>query len=334
MTIKTILMGAAGAVALLTGAQSAMAQDGELTVAYFLEWPMPFEFAKVNGLYDEALGMKVNWVSFETGTAMSAAMASGDVQIAVSQGVPPFVVAASAGQDLQVLDVAVSYADNDNCVVRSDLEITKDSAAELAGLKVAVPLGTAAHYGYLSQMAHFGVDPASMTIIDMAPPDGSAALAQGAVDMMCGYGGSLRTAMEYGNVLLTGAEKTELGILVFDVTSAPASFVAENPDVVAKFLAVTAKMNAGWNDGSMVEEMIPVIAQDSGMDEQAVRDFMATFTFPSIEEQLSAKWLGSNAPVFMKGVAQVFVDAGSIPSANDSYESNVNTGPLAAAGAM
>ncbi len=334
MTFKTTLMGAAAAVALLAGPQAALAQDGEITVAYFLEWPMPFEFAKVNGLYDEALGMKVNWVSFETGTAMSAAMASGDVQISVSQGVPPFVVAASAGQDLQVLDVAVSYADNDNCVVRADREITKDNAAELAGSKVAVPLGTAAHYGFLRQMDHFGVDVASLTVVDMAPPDGSAALAQGAVDMMCGYGGSLRTAMQYGNVLLTGAEKEDLGILVFDVTSAPAQFVAENPDVVANFLAVTAKMNAGWNDGSMVEEMIPVIAQDSGMDEQAVRDFMATFVFPSIEEQLSAKWLGGNAQEFMKGVAQVFVDAGSIPSANASYDGNVNTGPLAAAGAM
>ena len=40
---------------------------------------------------------------------------------------PPFVVATSAGQDLQALDVAVSYADNDNCVVRSELEIDKDS---------------------------------------------------------------------------------------------------------------------------------------------------------------------------------------------------------------
>lgn len=333
MTFKTTLMGAA-AVALLAGPQAALAQDGEITVAYFLEWPMPFEYAKVNGLYDEALGMKVNWVSFDTGTAMSAAMASGDVQISVSQGVPPFVVAASAGQDLQIIDVAVSYADNDNCVVRADREITKDNAAELSGSKVAVPLGTAAHYGFLRQMDYFGVDVASLTVVDMAPPDGSAALAQGAVDMMCGYGGSLRTAMQYGNVLLTGAEKEELGILVFDVTSSPASFVADNPDVVAKFLAVTAKMNAGWNDGSMVEEMIPVIAQDSGMDEQAVRDFMATFVFPSIEEQLSAKWLGGNAQEFMKGVAQVFVDAGSIPSANDSYDGNVNTGPLAAAGAM
>ena len=82
----------------------------------------------------------------------------GDVQISVSQGVPPFVVAASAGQDLQILDVAVSYSDNDNCVVSSGLEIDKDNAGELAGKKVAVPLGTAAHYGFLKQMSHFGVD--------------------------------------------------------------------------------------------------------------------------------------------------------------------------------
>jgi taurine transport system substrate-binding protein len=38
--------------------------------------------------------------------------------------------------------------------------------------------------------------------------------------------------------------------------------------------------------------------------------------------------MGANAATFMKGVAEVFVDAGSIPSANDSYEGNVNTAPL------
>ena len=332
MKFKTTLTGAVASAALFAGANAALSE--ELTVAYFLEWPMPFEYAKVMGTYDEALGMTVNWVSFDTGTAMSAAMASGDVQIAVSQGVPPFVVAASAGQDLQVLDVAVSYADNDNCVVRSDLEIDASNAGDLAGSKVAVPLGTAAHYGFLKQMDHFGVDISGLEVVDMAPPDGAAAIAQGAVDMMCGWGGSLRRALEHGNVLLTGAEKQDLGILVFDVTSAPASFVAENPDVVATFLKVTADANAAWNDGSMTDEMLPVIAQDAGMDVEATAATMATFVFPSVEEQLSGAWLGGAAQDFMKGVAGVFVEAGSIPSANDSYEGNVNAGPLQAASEM
>ncbi len=332
MTGRNTLMSAVAGLALLAGLP-AQAQE-EITVAYFLEWPMPFEYAKVMGTYDEALGVKVNWRAFDTGTAMSAAMASGDVQFAISQGVPPFVVATSAGQDLQIIDVAVSYSDNDNCVVRTDLEITKDNASELAGTRVAVPIGTAAHYGFLKQMAHFGVDVSTLQIVDMAPPDGAAAIAQGAVDMACGFGGGLGRMKEHGDVLLTGAEKEELGILVFDVTTSPAAFLAENPELAAKFVKVTADANAMWNEGSKKAEMIEVIAKDAGMDvETATRD-IGTFVFPSIDEQLSAKWLGGGSQEFMKGVAEVFVTAGSIPAALDSYEGVVNTAPLEAAKGM
>ena len=152
--IRSIALAAGAAVVLAAQAASALE---EMTVAYFLEWPMPFQHAKVQGAYDEALGVKVNWVSFESGTAMSAAMASGDVQMAVSQGATPVVVATSAGQDLQILDVAISYADNDNCVVAERHEIDQGSAKELEGKKVGLPQGTTAHFGFLRQMQHFGV---------------------------------------------------------------------------------------------------------------------------------------------------------------------------------
>ena len=333
MIKKTMTSVVAGAVFALSGA-AAMADGHEITVGYFLEWPMPFQYAKEKGMYDEALGAKVNWVSFDTGTAMSAAMASGDVQMSVSQGVPPFVVATSAGQDLQILDVAVSYADNDNCVVAEALEIDKSNAGELAGKKVAVPLGTAAHYGFLKQMGHFGVDAGSMDIVDMAPAEGAVALEQGAVDMFCGWGGALRRANEFGNNLLTGAEKTELGILVFDVTSGPAGWVAENGDMVAKFLKVTADANAMWADEANHAEMLPVIAKDAGMDEDATMSTISTFTFPTVDDQLSGAWLGGNAQSFMKGVAEVFVEAGSIEGALDTYDNAVNTGPLSSAQGM
>ena len=327
MTLRTKTISAAAALAMLAGATAAKA---EITIAYFLEWPMPFQYAKVKGWYDEALGTKVNWRAFDTGTAMSAAMASGDVQLSVSQGVPPFVVAVSAGQDLQIVDVAVSYSDNDNCVVAEALEIDKTNAKELEGKKVAAPMGTAAHYGFLKQMNHFGVDISTMDVVNMAPPEGAAALAQGAVDLFCGYGGSVRRAMEYGNVLLTGQEKEDLGILVFDVTSGPADYIAENPDVVAEFLAVTAKANAMWADPANRDEMLPVLAKDSGMDLEATAAMIEVFVFPPVDEQLTGKWLGGGAQDFMKGVADVFVEAGSIDAALDTYESNVNIGPLQA----
>ncbi len=321
-TIKFAIAAALGAVATVS-----FAQPKEITVAYFLEWPMPYLAAKAAGTYDKEMGVKVNRRSFETGTAMSAAMASGDVQIAVSQGVPPFVVAASGGQSIQVVDIAVSYSDNDNCVVSKKLEIDKSSAKELAGKTVAVPLGTAAHYGFLRQMDHFGVAVSSLKVINMAPPEGAAALAQGSVDFACGYGGGLTRMKEYGNVLLTGKEKEALGILVFDVTSSPTNFIAENQQLLSKFLKVTANANTQWN-AKKDPAMLKVIAKESGMDEAAAAKSIATMSFPSAKDQLSKQWLGGNAQTFMKGVADVFMTAGNIKKVLPSYDKSVNTAPL------
>ncbi|WP_299475544.1 ABC transporter substrate-binding protein [uncultured Roseibium sp.] len=331
MTYRSKLFGTLAALGMVAGMPATSAAQ-ELTVAYFLEWPMPFQYAKEKGLYDEALGVPINWVSFDTGTAMSAAMASGDVQIAVSQGVPPFVVAASAGQDLILTDIAVSYSENDNCVVAETLEIDKNNAKELEGKQVGVPIGTAAHYGFLSQMKHFDVDISTMEIVDMAPADGAAAFAQGSLDMVCGWGGALRRMLEHGNVLLTGAEKEELGILVFDGISVPADFAAEESEMLTKFLKVTAEANAMWNSGENKAEMIEVIAKDAGMDVDATEATLATFTFPNVEDKLSDKWMGGNVQTFMLGVADVFQGAGSIPQALDSYVDTVDSSYLAATG--
>lgn len=331
MTFKTIAATLAAGVSAAAMLHAPVANAAEeITVAYFLEWPTPNQFAQAKEIYEKELGVKINWRSFDAGTAMSAAMASGDVQISFSQGIPPFVVATSAGQDLQVVDVAVSYSDNDNCVARSSLEITKDNAKELEGKEVGVPLGTAAHYGFLKQMAHFGVDTSTMKIVDMAPPDGAAAFANGNLDMVCGWGGPLRRMKEYGNVLLSGAEKEALGIHVFDATTVSTSWAKENPELLAKFLKVTADMNAKFASGES-GAMIPVIAQAAGMDESATKDTMAGFSFPTIEEQLSEKWLGGGTQKFLKEVADFFVQQGTIDKARDSYDDAVDASYLAAA---
>ncbi len=309
------------------------ARADALTVAYFLEWPTPSQFAQVKKIYDKELGVSVKWVSFDAGTAMSAAMASGDVQISFSQGIPPFVIAASAGQDLQVVDVAVSYSENDNCVVRSSLEIDKENAKELEGKQIAIPLGTAVHYGFLKQMQHLGVNTSTMKIVDMAPADSAAAFANGNLDMVCGWGGALLRMKEHGNVLMSGAEKEKLGIQVFDATTVSSQWAQENPDLLAKFLKVTADMNAKFAANGSAN-MLPVIAKAAGMDIEAGKKTMAGFKFPNIKEQLSKKWLGGGTQKFLKEVGDFFVKQGVIPKARSDYESAVDSSYLEAASKM
>ena len=326
--MKLYLGTAVLAFATIGAAMPALSQD-QLTVAYFQEWPMPFQFAKAEGAYDEQLGVPINWVAFESGTAMSAAMAAGDVQIAVSQGVLPFIAATSAGQDLKIIDIAASYADNENCVVAAGLEIDQESAAELEGKRVAVPMGTGAQYTFLQLMAHLQVDTTTMSIVDMAPAEGAAALSQGNVDMACGWGGALARMMEYGNVLLTGAEKEEIGILSFDLITTTGGFAAEQPQLLADFVAVTAEVNAEWNSGEQREEMLPVIAQDAGMEPAVAGDTIDDFVFLSVEQLQSDAWLGGRVGTYLDGAAAFFHDVGTVPAILPSYGALIDMVPLA-----
>lgn len=331
MKFKTTLT--AMAVALTATTNAAQALD-ELVVAYFLEWPTPNQFAQHNKLYSEKMGIPVKWVSFDAGTAMSAAMASGDVHISFSQGVTPFLVATAAGQDLQIVDIAVTYSDNDNCVVRSELEIDASNvAAELPGKKVAVPLGTAAHSGFLAQMKHFGIDEASLTIVDMAPSDSAAAFSQPNTDlaMACGWGGSLRTMKEHGNVLLSGQEKQDVVGKVFDVTSIPTSFGEENPDVLAKFLAITAEMNAMY--AADRAPMMEAISKEAGMDMEGTTAVMDVFGFPTVEVQLSDEWMGGGVAQYLTDSAAALEASGKITALSD-YSALVNSSYLEAAAGM
>ena len=72
---QTLKMAVAGLALMSTTAFAG--GHGSITVGYFLEWPMPFQFAKQMGTYEEELGVSIDWVSFESGVKMSAAMASG-----------------------------------------------------------------------------------------------------------------------------------------------------------------------------------------------------------------------------------------------------------------
>ena len=335
MKLTTKLMGAVASVAMLAGAGAAVA-DGhleEITVAYFLEWPTPNQFAQANKLYEEALGVKVNWVSFDAGTAMSAAMASGDVHISYSQGVTPFLVATAAGQDLQVVDIAVSYSDNDNCVVRTELEISKDNVMDLKGKKVAVPLGTAAHSGFLAQIKYFGMSESDFTIVDMAPSDSAAAFSQPNTDlaMVCGWGGSLRKMKEHGNTIISGAEKESVVGKVFDVTSVPTSFGEENPELLAKFLKVTADMNAKYAADS--SSMMEGIAKEAGMDLEGTTAVIGTFVFPDTATQLSDEWLGGGVAKILAASAASLEEGGKIKALPD-YNAVINTSYLEAASKM
>ena len=316
---------AAVAVALAVAAPlggAAQAMD-EITVAYFLEWPSPNLIAKADGTFEKEMGVKVNWRAFGNGNEMSRAMASGDVQIAYSQGLVPFVVAVSKGQSLKTVGIAVSYAENDNCIVRNDAGISKNNAKDLEGKRVASPIGNVTHYKLLRTLDHLKVDASKVRLVQMNPPEGAAALSRGDVVMACGFGGALRRMMEYGKPLMTAKEQESIGIRVFDVVSVTEDFANEHPDLLVKFLQITEDSNKEFIANP--SKYLPVVAKESGMSVEDSQSMVKLFGFPTRDEQLSAAWMDGTVQDFINQVAKFYVDQGELPKALDDYGPTIDS---------
>ena len=201
-------------------------------MAYFLEWPTANQVAQVEQTYDGRLGMTVNWLPFGSGGDMALAMESGDIDIAYSQGLTPFANFVTSGSELEIVGVAVSYADADNCVAHPDYGVTAANAAEtLAGQKVYAPVGNVTHYKLLKMLGHLGV---ALDSFEHVPSDGGAAAVaafeSGDVAMACAFGGGvLRMLAAGGNLVMTGSEQEAIGIRVFDIISIPTQFGVDHP---------------------------------------------------------------------------------------------------------
>ena len=310
-----IMIAVGGAAALFMTSASAL---DKLTVAYFLEWPTANQVAQANKTYDEALGLEVEWRAFGNGNEMSQAMASGDVQIAYSQGLVPWVVAVSNGLPLKLVGVAVSYAEADNCVVHGDAGITQANAAELEGKKIATPIGNVTHYKLLRMLDHLGVDASKVNMVQMNGADASVALARGDVAVGCAFGGPLQRMKEVGSVLMTASEQEAIGIRVFDVVSVTESFANDHADLLTKFMQVTDQANAAYNENP--GEFEETISTAAGMDLAATQNMLGMFSFPSAADQKSEAWMGGTVQAFTKEVADFFAQQGQLDRALDSYD--------------
>ena len=281
---------AASAIVMAGGIASAAHAADSVNVAFFLEWATPNQIAKVDKAYDDAMGVDVNWTDFSTGVQMTEAMLAGDIDIAYSQGLAPFVTAIQQGAPLKMVSVAVVYEAND-CFVNDSLGITSANASELEGQTVAVPLNTMADFSFRKQMAALDVDISTMTIVDQAPADGAVSLADGSVAMACIFGGaSAKAAGEVGTPIMSSQEKTDAGIGSFDVVSVTEKFATENPDLLRTFLQVTEEANQAWKGKTL---QIKKVSADAGMDFETTKDQMAGFIFPTIAEQQSG-YFGKN----------------------------------------
>ena len=319
--IKTMLTGAiAGTVSVLM-ATSAYAE--KIIIGHFGN-PTPMQLLASSDAVEKATGWEVEWRKFAAGTDVIAAMASGDVVLS-ELGSSPLAIAATQGVDLQLIAFSDIIGTAESLIVSNDSGIA--SLADLAGKRVAVPVGSTAHFSLMGALQHEGIDQNNVTIISMPPDQIAAAWGQGAIDAAWIWQPVQAEILKTGTLLIGADETAAWGFPTFDGWVVNREFGAAHKDEVVAFLKEVDRVNAmylsdptAWTADS---DPVKTLAAATGADPAQVPEILEGFGFLSMADQVTATWLGGAAGT-MAGTAAFLKEAGRIDSVKDDYSAFVN----------
>jgi taurine transport system substrate-binding protein len=248
-------------LAALSLAGSALfAQAADFTVAYQTTVD-PAKVAQADGAYEKATGSKISWRKFDNGADVITAIASGDVQIGYL-GSSPLTAAATRKVPVETFLIATQIGAAEALVARNGSGI--NGPQDLIGKKIAVPFVSTGHYSLLAALKYWKIDPAKVTILNLAPPAIAAAWKRGDIDATYVWDPALGVAKETGKVLITSGELAKVGAPTFDAWIVRKDFADKHPEVVKAFAKTTLEAYAAYRKDPAADKLVKLSGAKPG----------------------------------------------------------------------
>ncbi|CAB4883381.1 MAG: glycine/betaine ABC transporter substrate-binding protein [Actinobacteria bacterium] len=173
----------------------------------------------------------VEWTKFESGGDVNTAFLAGDLDIGLAGSSPvtkgltePLNIPYQVPWIFDVIGTAESL------VVSNKSGITDIKGLE--GKKIGAPFGSTAHFSLLAALAQAGVNPTTVDIIDLEPPDIQAAWERGDIDGAYVWLPVLADLRTTGKVLITSADLAKAGKTTADLAVVSNDFATNHSDIV------------------------------------------------------------------------------------------------------
>jgi taurine transport system substrate-binding protein len=295
------------------------AQAADVKIGYQLTYtPIKAQF---DAIKKGALGKSVEFVQFNSGGDVINALAAGAIDISLN-GSSPSAAGYSRGVDLQVIYIYDNINNAEALVVRNGSGIV--APQDLKGKKIAVPFGSTTHFHMMFALEQFGIDPKSVNVLDMSPPDMVAAWERGDIDGGFVWDPALGKMKAKGRVLFSSGTLSNWGKATFDAMVARSAFTKKNPEFTCKFIKMVAAADADYranpNSYGPGTDKAKAIAKVVGGDDKQVGGVLALYDFPSLPEQVSATWLGGGVAKALKSTSEFLKAQGKIDKVLDSYD--------------
>lgn len=298
----------------------ASAAGAETVVIGHFGNPTPMQVAAAEGKFAEATGWDIEWRKFASGADVIAAMASGDIKLA-ELGSSPLAIAATQGVDLQMFMLAQVSGTSESLIARNGSGI--ETLADLKGKRVAVPVGSTAHFSLMGALAHAELGANDVTIMSMPPDQIAAAWQQEAIDAAFIWQPVQEQILQTGTRLVGADETAAWGYPSFDGWVVNTEFAAENKEGLQAFVQTVDAANKAYLDNVAAwtpdSAEVQTIASYTGADPAQVPAILEGYSFLLAAEQAKPEWLGGGIAEALKSTAEFLETAGRIDSASDDY---------------
>lgn len=310
---------------LLGHAPGAVAQNKEVVFAY-QDMVVPWRYAQDAQLLEKKTGYKVTFRKLASGADVIRALASGSVQIGEA-GSAPIASGLSQGLDISLFWILDNINDAEALVVRNGSGV--NTLADLKGKRIAVPFVSTSHFHTLLALDHAGIDPRTVKIVNMRPPEIAAAWERGDIDATFIWDPVLAKAKKSGRVLITSGEiARQTGKATFDGIVVARSFARQNDAFLTQLVQVLADTDDSYrrNKGAWTaaSPQVIAVAKVSGAEAADVPASLALYEFPTLEQQASAQWLGGGAAKSLAATAEFLKSQGTIQTVLPDYAAGVD----------
>lgn len=270
------------------------------------------------GWLEDATGIPVQWVQVNSGSELNTGIAAGSIDIGLS-GSSGIAAGIANKVPFDVIWIHDIIGDNEALVVKKDSGI--NSVKDLIGKKIAVPFGATTHYHLLAALELNGIDPESVDIFDMQPPDALAAWHRGDIDGSFIWEPTLAKMLESdGKVVIYSRKLAAAGYLTGDITVVRKEFAKKYPEIVTEYIKGEIKAVNFYGENSS-EAAAAVSRQFDIPQEEAVRQMKSLVLLPG-EEQLSDSYMGrqgniGNLASVLKSTADFLVSQKTILDSPD-----------------
>ena len=328
---------AAAAIAACTAPwmSSASAQAKEVTIAY-QDMMVPWRYAHAQKEVEKTTGYKVSFRKFAGGGDVIRAMASNQVHVGEA-GSAAVAAALSQGLPVELVWILDDIGSAEVLVARNGSGIEK--LADLKGKKIGVPFTSTTHFHTMVALQSAKVDPGTVKILNMRPPDVAAAWQRGDIDATFIWEPVLSQVLASGKPIITSGEiAKQTGKATFDGVVVNKDWARNHGEFITRFIKVMADADADYraNKAKWTADspQVKAVAEITGAKAENVPQGMALYNFPGVEEQLSKTWLGGGkeggAALSLAETSAFLKSQGTIQELLPDYSAGVNPSYLKA----